>query len=306
MQNREHMNTIPQKVMEKYNAEQTLQVTYTEKGLASLQLKYRNLKALPAFLHNTMRGRPSPYRDLILENSRVFTWADDGSFVTLPNSSNEFNLFKDQRTLKKYHEGFSLVSWVVDSRILKKFSWKKTDNINESFICYLQGNDNTYNTLSSYQFFNRSNSQVDIKELELSDSKPYLATLLDLTADNLPLLRAMKETNELHLVNDYGVMLSEDKVEMYFHFPYAESTTTLHLHIRVNQGRHPMEIARSFSLDDIINWLESGYHINQLILKRSPMFCDNIQILYGIDGIEVESAINPYVINNYINITTRL
>lgn len=40
---------IPIKVMEKYNAEKSFEITFTAKGLALLKNKYRNIRGLPAF-----------------------------------------------------------------------------------------------------------------------------------------------------------------------------------------------------------------------------------------------------------------
>ena len=40
---------------------------------------------------------------------------------------------------------------------------------------------------------------------------------------------------------------------MYFHFPVSYLNAALHLHIRVNQARHPSEASKSFSLDEILS-----------------------------------------------------
>jgi hypothetical protein len=88
---------IPQKIIEKYDTERCFRVNFTREGLNRLQKKYRNIRRLPGFLNDLMKGKSGPHRNLILENNQIFHWAEDCSFVTIPNSSSDFKLFKEHR-----------------------------------------------------------------------------------------------------------------------------------------------------------------------------------------------------------------
>ena len=188
-----------------------------------------------------------------------------------------------------------------DDRLLKNYGWNKKSNENstDSFVNFLITNDNTQNVPSEYRFFNRTNSQKKIREIELaSPQHPYLATILDLTSNHIDFLKNLRVTTLEHLEKVYEVNLNKDRIEMYFHFPYAESTTTLHLHIRVNQGHHPMESARSFPLDEVIDYLEKGEQISRLILQKNPYYLDDLDILHDTVGVSIEEAKNPHIFSN--------
>lgn len=92
-------------------------------------------------------------------------------------------------------------------------------------------------------------------------------------------------------------------IEFYIHFPYPEKNITFHVHVRVNVGRHPMEKARFFYLDEVILWLREGRPIQQFILERNPYFTDDFDILHNIPGITLRHQKNPYFISSsYINL----
>ncbi len=103
-----------------------------------------------------------------------------------------------------------------------------------------------------------------------------------------------------HLKKVYGVQEGKDSIRLEFHFPYAKATATLHLHVRVNQTKYPLDEARSYSLDEVIRYLESGETIQQLVLDRQAknggLYVDRglDGILNGIQGGSVRVVPNPF------------
>ncbi len=291
---------IPRKVLEKYNKDEVYIACFTNTGLENLKKKYRNVHGLPAFIHNTMKGRMTHDRALIFLNKALYAWTQDRSAIIIPNySCYKYCETIDIHALKNIEDGgFGLVAWAMDLRLLKGYGWKKdlSKNNIDSFIDFLTSNkhDDPYPT---FNYLIRTLSQEAIGELEkIIPEQTYLATILDLTPNHIPLLRDMKATSEKLLIENYNIDLDVDRVEMYFHFPYPDRTTTLHMHIRINQGRHPAEKARSFSYEEIIHCLEEKKPINELILERQNYCVDNFEILQNIDGIKIRKAQNPYKI----------
>eukprot|EP00746_Dinoflagellata_sp_MGD_P155655 gnl/MRDRNA2_/MRDRNA2_85484_c0_seq2.p1 gnl/MRDRNA2_/MRDRNA2_85484_c0~~gnl/MRDRNA2_/MRDRNA2_85484_c0_seq2.p1 ORF type:complete len:462 (-),score=61.18 gnl/MRDRNA2_/MRDRNA2_85484_c0_seq2:117-1502(-) len=100
----------------------------------------------------------------------------------------------------------------------------------------------------------------------------YYTTLLDLQSTDVDFLKAVKASllaqinshHRLRNINQPG----GDTVKMYFHFPTSFNTSTLHLHIRVNQGVHPIEDRFAHYLDDIIDWLETHENLYSYLLQR--------------------------------------
>ena len=87
----------------------------------------------------------------------------------------------------------------------------------------------------------------------------------------------------------YGYKSEYDSLDLFIHFPYADKTASLHIHGRLNYTPHPLDEARSYDLDDVINHLESGEPIGNLILARQQYLGGG---LYGIDGGAVSKTIN--------------
>jgi hypothetical protein len=296
---------IPQEIFQKYNTEKCFKITFTAEGVERLKDKYRTVRALPAFLHNLLKGRPTKERNLFLENSNLFFWTPDCTAFTVPNRNAFENLFvwKNNPYLLKddLMEGIALLVWVIDPRLLRSYGWKQNNGLNtmDSFKQFLLTNDNIHNISGNYRYFRKRDSQEKISDLEKKDPQSvYLATIMELTPTHLPFLKMLQESNYKHLIESYGVDPKKDKVEMYFHFPYPDSTTTLHMHIRINQARHPFEQARSFSISEIITCLEKNQKISELILKRKYLYNDNIDLLSDIEGICITETISPFFLTS--------
>ena len=139
-----------------------------------------------------------------------------------------------------------------------------------------------------------------ISEIE-SEGRPYIASMLDLNPSHIPHLKELKRLSLSHISRVYGVT-EQDSVELFFHFPYAPKTVTLHLHVRVNQKTYGLEKAKSYTLDNVINTLERNEKIEDLILSRQ-LLNDGLYTNHGTaEGLVremgigvVKEAVNPFI-----------
>jgi hypothetical protein len=131
------------------------------------------------------------------------------------------------------------------------------------------GRENSNSTLME-----RSDSQELNEVVEQRSKIKIKVSILDLTRDDIQMLKSLRKTVIEHLSMEYAVDEAQDDIRMHFHFPYQESTSTLHMHIRINQALHPLDNSRSFSIDDIIKILEQGKDVKNLILERVPFWGD--------------------------------
>ena len=96
--------------------------------------------------------------------------------------------------------------------------------------------------------------------MEAASGNKYLVTILDLTRNELPFLRGLRSAAELHMRNWYAYdEHSDDVLQLYFHFPTSDVTSTLHMHVTLNRDTSPLESRESYGLDEIIEWLQQGH-----------------------------------------------
>ncbi|MGO4320287.1 hypothetical protein [Pseudomonas sp. KB_12] len=124
-----------------------------------------------------------------------------------------------------------------------------------------------------------------------------LTSILSLKIEHVQQLEKLRQGILRHLRDVYSVGDS-DNIRMFFHFPVAEKTATLHLHTWVNKGDHPLNEPRSFDLDTIIMHLKSGKEIGDLVLDRNegvyPLpVSDSIKDISGIPF----KGIHPNILN---------
>lgn len=129
-----------------------------------------------------------------------------------------------------------------------------------------------------------------------------LRSLLDINPSHLPLLEEIKKMAIKQLYDLPIGSFNEENVLMYFHFPYPKETSSLHLHVKVNQAIHPLEIHRSYQLDDVINHLKEGKSGIDLIWTHHRKY-DGLYVphsatkdLNNIEGLDVKSVENPFQI----------
>lgn len=105
-------------------------------------------------------------------------------------------------------------------------------------------------------------------EIDKKTGVESLTSILSLKQEHIPQLERLREATSQHLHDVYAVD-KNDSVRMFFHFPVAEKTATLHLHTWVNKGDHPLNEPRSFDLDEVIDHLRSGKDMSDLVLSRN-------------------------------------
>ncbi len=133
---------------------------------------------------------------------------------------------------------------------------------------------------------------------DLEKTIPYKATILDLSPEDLPYLKDLKKMTLEHLKKTFGVT-SADDIMMFFHLPVSPRYAALHLHVRVNQAFHGADLAKSYPLDLIIHYLESGRSVADLIIDRAQqnngMLINDTNIeQLNISRIPVRQVPNPF------------
>jgi hypothetical protein len=225
----------------KYNTPSVLVYHFTSQGLDELKHLYHEL-TVPPLLMEALFTRGQLNSRVQYEAPNFFVWNQSGDTylstnpVHLPTDELLTSIQNHQTSsLKHRGSGLPLLSWFVHPE-LKKYLYT-------------------------------SDMPIKIGDLEKNGER-YLVSILDLTIEDVPYLRELETMALQQLRDDYGVDSQRDIVRMFFHFPYAFKTATLHMHVRVNPPTHAIDFAKSYSLQDVIEYLESGKGIKQLILDR--------------------------------------
>ncbi|AQS37627.1 hypothetical protein FM037_21850 [Shewanella psychropiezotolerans] len=153
-------------------------------------------------------------------------------------------------------------------------------------------------------FLGGQHNQPDLERLEVNLPTPQkaidektkmdsLTSILSLKLAHLPQLEKLREGTLQHLQDVYHTN-ENDNIRMFFHFPVAEKTATLHLHTWVNKGDHPLNEPRSFDLDTIIEHLQQGKDINELVLNRNEgsFFLPTSDSIKDIVGIPFKGVVH--------------
>lgn len=294
---------IPDKRYEKFNGKHGAWLHFTEEGIANLEEYYRELRGLPRYIDDVLALSPhSPKLDYFAQNPALLQWADDGSFIIQPNIPvMDMDAFMaDTDNARNHPDGLELTMWYIHPRMLENSVFQEKyfrDNFLEaadsfSYVPYLNSATN----------LERREEKERIKDIERESAITYLASTLDLSEGDLPYLRKVRDAIHAHLREVYHVQDS-DEVKIFSHDLIGESGTTLHFHIRVNQGIHPLEKQHSTSLDEIIENLEKGITPKDLLLARKKIFFSpdgmhkrkNFQ---HIDGISFEEAESPFTMTS--------
>ncbi|WP_242602528.1 hypothetical protein [Legionella sainthelensi] len=222
------------------------------------------------------------------------------------------------KQLKNSENGLALVTWYIHPEALpakfrstlpahKVLEFHRTQLMREAeracdvkkekqpFDYYRYGQEMTPLQLhGSFSKLPRTLSQESITSLESKSDSVYLACLFDLDQNktqSLIYLKSLRDNILANLAAVYGVT-PEDKIKIYLHMPYLEATTTLHVHIRVNQADHGLEDAKSFGLNEIITTLENGGSVTEMILSRGTIYCSEYPIGEHVEGVCVKTVPN--------------
>lgn len=247
------------RALTKYQTNDLAQVKLSTPNLDALRETYKNENATQ-FLVNVLRGSKhgdNVYNDVFRKNPETFHYSaplgNGNGFLIYPNipymSENYVN--GNISNLTKRREGVQLTAWAVHPALP------------QDLIREMSGDDAAgEGTVSRAEELNQ-------KSAELKSGVKSLTSVLDLDEGDVGMLEKLKSDIVTHLSDAYGVSPEKDKINLFFHFPVATSTATLHLHIWVNKADHPLNESREFSLDDVIQHLKSGQRIDSLILARN-------------------------------------
>ncbi|MGY2186879.1 hypothetical protein [Pseudomonas sp. SDO5591_S426] len=244
----------------KYQVTECTKLMVDEKSLDALRNTYHELTGVTSFLRDILDLKPGKDLEIFKNHPEYFSYlppmdTHSNGYLIFPNAPyiDLNSLTETSSTLKDRRDGICLGAYAIHPNQNLSLIEKIDDisNIDDRNI-KANRNDNT-RTLSDIA------AQTNVK---------YLASILDLDASDVPMLESLKEHVLAHLSEVYDVDSSKEKVQLYFHFPPADVTATLHLHVRVNVADHPLNQDRSFNLSDIITTLDSGRSINDLILQR--------------------------------------
>lgn len=266
--------------LEKYNTLTVLAFRFTPQMLDIVKNLYHKLY-VPKIIENILWKKDYDSAKLMIETTDYFKWnINHDSFISVnpayTNADTVVNNLKSGRinSLKNQDSGIALITWYVHPE-LKKIT-------------------------SSGLMAHEKSQSIAIDSLE-KNNKKYLVSILDLDFNDLGYLKDLKIFSLKYLSEKFGINVEKDKIRLDFHFPYAIETATLHLHARVNMPAHPLELSKSFSIDEIIEYLESGKTIKQLILDRQEkqggfyFSKDSRTILEQISGHTLEEVNNPFL-----------
>ncbi|MGF6265270.1 hypothetical protein OKW49_006263 [Paraburkholderia youngii] len=275
-----HFYLTPQKYTSPFQRPRGTSFSFTPMGLESLRRKYDMVHGVPPFLYDLLDLNPaSPHLKQIARVPHLYPYFKDERFLIVHNTSHDpkFKALENPRAQKLKNEAVMLCGWFIHPglgclkseslQLLEELSGDAADKpvvrkLQSNYASIRQDEDNLEKRFSS-----RETTSIG----EMKKNGEYLASILDLNRNHIPLLESLKQKAHNHLKVQYGINEFDD-VDLYFHFPYPDSTTTLHLHIRANQGLHPLEKAKSFTLDELIDGLSSGKRIDDIILDRQATY----------------------------------
>ncbi len=218
-------------ILEKYNKPTVLSYRFSPEGLDQLQMLYHHLPA-PKILKNILSGVDRDSSLLATNAPDYFSWnAQHDTFIT------------------------------VNPTYLK--AKDVVEALNSGTVRSLKDRAEGVALITWYVHPDIAN-----KADQALAADHYLVSILDLDARDIGYLKDLKKWTLAYLKKNFGVSEDKDKVRLDFHFPYAIETATLHLHARVNMPSLPIEVSKSYSIDDIIRYLESGSSTKQMILDR--------------------------------------
>jgi predicted glycosyltransferase len=296
---------IPDKRYKTHNTQRCIRVDFTGESLRVLREKYHEVGGQPAHMDSILHLDPrSKELRLLLKRPELIEWSDDGTFVLVPNFTNTDHQQMETapQTVRNTPGGLAILAWFVHPKQLEGTVFAEAENradfdkASQSF--------NYVPSLEPEMQMDRIHERTNIAELEKASNVPYFASILDLKPEHLPWLRNMRETTVNHLKRNYGVT-ADDHVDLFFHGLISKKTTTLHLHIRVNQGIHPLEENKLFRLDEIIEHFEQGKTIDDLVLHKNAEEGvhytdyeddDKIRFIRDIPDVKVSEVESPFYI----------
>lgn len=289
---------VPPRSYEKYNRPTCTRVTLDADGLDRVRESYREVRGQPVFIDDILHMNPhGADTQELTKRPRDIRWSHDGNFMVIPNyaymNHKETEHFRQRQP--NDHSGMILTAWYVHPSQLEGTVFSEADCRRDFRIA--QSRSMYVPELAPKTRSERGQHQQRIRTLEEESGVPYFASVLDLTPADLPYLKALRAVSITCLKYDYNIR-DDDRVALYFHTLPPTETTTLHLHIRVNQGVHPLDNDKSIALDDLIENLEHGRTAKDMLLEKGFQHRHRSKSddILGCSGMHHETVRNPFVI----------
>lgn len=262
---------VPDNDFNKYNVPMCYEVAMTREVLDEIRDNFQELRGLPGFVDHLLHLKQgSEELALLSKHPHAINWTPDGTGLIIPDLP-YLGAEKDARLAqgKNAPDGLSLNVWYVHPTLLEKSIFSNPEmrtNFQEaskhvSYASHLEGVDE----------FAREKNRQTIREIQDESGIPYLASPTDITPKDLPWLKSVRDTVQKHLRDQYGVN-ANDKVDIFLHTINDRKTATVHFHVRVNQGVHPLEERKRLHLDDIIAQMEKGKTVKDMIVERGHFY----------------------------------
>lgn len=298
---------IHNKTLEKRNTPECYRVIYTEKGVDDLMKYYESIHGLPQQVRNFTMLRPTYHTEMCKRGLiEVFNYEEqqnkDYNFkyygMISPNPS-YFSTNSNPLTEKDKEYGTGIIVWFFHQNQIESSKIKNNTNVELSQLCKTIKNVEMSN---SQLYLSRTNSQESISRINENSHITYLASILNLEKQHLNFLKDSKKRILNYIESIFNVDSKRDFVNIYSHFPYMENMATFHLHVRINQGLHPLERHHSMTIDEMINVLESGKTIRAFIIERGVCY-DELEagtFLESLNssGIRLERIKNPFILQS--------
>lgn len=274
--------------------------------LKELRDAYRANQAVPEFLKQESAlssGYDTRWMDAYVKAPTQVTHRSK-NFFTQVDPTNKVNNLDDiiANPMEQKHKegGVSFLSWFVHPRSFVDAETKQRTINDYSYATFRQVSAKHQQLKLSGERVKPSSTPTagaaEIKDARFAKNnaersqiesghligQKYLATPLDLSKEDLPKLKQLKVDTQRFFEEKFGFDATKDKLNQYFHMPYARVTTTLHLHSRLNQEMAPREATKSFRLDEVIKHLESHDDIFDLIYNR----------VQSLEGLEQQKPID--------------
>lgn len=247
---RKEIKQIPKEKLIKYNTPDIVRYHFTNEDLEKLRDLYHSLPINSLVLDIYNFENENIDINIHKKFKHLITWDPELRFFIQPTPVyGDLDRLRTENLphLKDSEYGVHLEVWTTYPHLLK----------NSYLEHFWFGSD-----------FPQKKPHTTFKEIEDKENS-YCVSILDLEQKHLPLLKSMKQEIYNNLKKYY--IKRDDHVNIFFHFPYAPKTASLHLHVRVNQQLHPLELAKSISLDLVIEKLEQGKNINEIILEQQAL-----------------------------------
>lgn len=253
-----NFNWLNPKGLIKYQTPDVAVISFTNKDQLTQLSETYSETPLPDFLTKTLNAEACLDTDLYRRNESLaqFVSPNDSTqhgYLISPNTpycdAKVLDTYVNApETLKNSKHGIILCTYAIHPGIQSSFLESRH---------HQSGSERLETSQKTPQKMIEEKTQID-----------SLTSILNLKKEHLPQLEKLRQETVQHLRDVYAVN-EHDNTRMFFHFPVAEKTATLHLHTWVNKGDHPLNEPRSFELDTIIAHLKSGKEISDLVLDRN-------------------------------------